>query len=122
MRRTPRPGTTSRPAHSASTFGQRGGEGANTGKKAVSFSCVAPDGTKLRRRFFGTSRQVIPDGQVVVAALLPPYNGYGWIFWAVADKADALPDYVMRSMKKHADGCGVGPAVVTVEATRAGKG
>jgi len=74
------------------TYGQKGGEGPNASKKAVNFTAVAPDGTKLTKRFFnGCALDVTHIG---VAALLPPHNGYGWSIWAVAINEEAMPYYV----------------------------
>lgn len=36
-------------------YGQKGGDGPTAGKKAVTFSVVLPDGTKQRKRSFGTN-------------------------------------------------------------------
>lgn len=35
-----------------STYGRRGGDGPNTGKRKVTYAAVAPDGTRLRKGTF----------------------------------------------------------------------
>lgn len=102
------------------TYGRWGGTGPNTGKTAATFTCTAPDGTPLRRRFFGTAQAPLPEGETVVAALIPPSNGHGWDLWAVADTRESLPDYVHAAWQREAENRPHrGPAPVTVTATRA---
>ncbi len=77
----------------STTYGQRGGEGPNTGRKAVTYQAPLPGGRTIRKRFYKGA----PEALEAVAALLPPCNGYGWIFWTAADSREAMPDYVKRA-------------------------
>jgi hypothetical protein len=78
-----------------SFVGQSGGDGPNTGKQAVTFVAEAPDGTKLRRRFFNGVAIDLTHG---IAALLPPTNGHPWSLWTVAASPETMPDYVQRAL------------------------
>ncbi len=74
-------------------YGQRGGDGPNTGKKAVTYVAVTPTGKVLTRRVFNNV-PIDTDGNPLpacVAALLPPVNGYDWSIWFVAPSKDQTP-------------------------------
>ncbi len=84
------------PVPQTKTFGQKGGEGPNTGKRAVTYEATAPDGTALKARFFRHPRKrdlPLPVG-ACVAALLTPINGHPWRIWAVGQDRGDLPGYV----------------------------
>ena len=76
-------------------YGQKGGDGPNTGKKAVTYIAIAPTGKVLIRRVFNDV-PVDADGQplkVCVAALLPPVNGHDWSIWFVAPSKVQTPHW-----------------------------
>jgi hypothetical protein len=73
------------------TYGQKGGEGPNTGKTAVHINAVF-NGETLKKRFF---RSDIPLGDVVVAV----HVGMNCI-WTVAIDAASMPEYVHAALAK----------------------
>jgi hypothetical protein len=78
------------------TFGQRGGEGPNTGKKAVTFEFTRPDGVSGKTRVF----KDIPSGDDAFVVLYPPHNGHGWHTGKVEASASAF-DRIMTFAQEH---------------------
>jgi hypothetical protein len=77
-------------------YGQKGGDGPNTGKKAAVYLAQTPTGKVLRRRVFNNI-PVDDAGQpltVCTAALLAPHNGHDWSIWVVAASREMMPAYV----------------------------
>ncbi len=79
-------------------YGQRGGDGPNTGTIAMFFEAVY-QGQVLKRRFFNLSTTDIAEGQTVVAAIMlqtgKPY------LWVVALDEKSFPDYVHHALSRN---------------------
>lgn len=97
------------------TYGQRGGEGPNTGKRAVTFRFVRPDGVEARTRVFKNPPE--SDGFVV---LYPPYNSHGWLVGQVKARREDFDELLRSAEVDRRRWSDTAPLPVVVEATRLG--
>lgn len=83
------------------TYGQRGGDGPNTGKRAATYEATLPDGTTLTKRVFKHARDPrapLPEG-ACVAVILPPINSYAAGVWVIGQDEQDLPGYALHAMR-----------------------
>ncbi|XAI95987.1 hypothetical protein [Microcystis phage Mwe-JY26] len=89
------------------TYGQRGGEGPNTGRKAVTFAFTRPDGVEGKTRVFKNP----PEGPEAFVILYPPHNGYDWHVGRVAESQGSF-DEVLRNSNQPGNAFAAPPPVV----------
>ncbi len=65
-----------RRSEKTTTYGQRGGDGPNTGKSAVTWTFTRPDGEIAVSRQFRDN----PEGNNAFILCHPPHNGHGWMY------------------------------------------
>lgn len=93
------------------TYGQRGGDGPNTGQKAVTFSFVRPDGETGKVRVF----KDVPDGEDALVILYPPHNSHGWMTGrveATQSAFDRIMEHAARDRERHPTYSGPMPVIV----------
>jgi hypothetical protein len=102
------------------SFGQRGGMGPNTGKKAATFAYTRPDGVVGRTRVFKNA----PEGEDAFVVLYPPHNGHDWLVGQVkaarGDFDDLMRD-AARDRARWPQPSGPMPVVVPCRRVQPGK-